>query len=71
MDKETTIEDVLREWVEIYEHENLDPLLQYYRDKYQDVKIIDYAIEGNSIFITPEKDLDVIKVTLNVDNWEE
>lgn len=71
MDKTTTIEEVLKEWIDLYEHANLEPLLEFYKEKYTGMEIVDYAIEGNSIFITPKKDLDVIKISFKMDNWED
>lgn len=66
MDKKQTIVDILNEWADLHGHTNLEPLLDYYKIKYDGVKIIDYAIEGNTIFITPEGDLDVLKISFKV-----
>jgi len=69
MDKKT-VSEVINEWCELYNHTNLEPLIDHYKKKYEGQEIIDYAIEGNTIFITLDTQEDV-KITFVMDSWED
>jgi hypothetical protein len=74
MDDPKTIEEVLNEWCSIHEHSNLEPLIQHYKKVYKDFLIVDYAIEGDTIFMTPaenDQDVDVLKLTFKMDTWDD
>ena len=62
-----TIGDIIKEWVDLNEpNVDLLPLITYYNTKYKGVEILDYVIKEDSIFITPKREVESIKITFKV-----
>jgi len=73
MSKDTYIEEVLKEWIEIIKPKNdLDNIVELYGKRFHGVKIIDWKIDGKSLFVTPEgEEENPVKITIVCDTWDD
>jgi len=71
--EEAYIEEVLQNWFDIIKpKKDLNNIIEIYGKKFKGVKMIDWKIEGKSIFVTPEgEDEQPIHITIKCDTWDD